>query len=294
MAQEGHDSTDRCWLLACQTEKVGRDRQRVRTTYQYQLMPTPEQQRAWDQVVWRCRMRDNGALQERKTAWERCHVASTYSQQKAELPALKAGCPDDAAVNAHVLPEVILRVERAFPAFCRRVQQGEQPGSARVPGYHRATRCTAPQDGGGAVLDGGLLRLATIGRLPIRLHRPLDGTPKTGSSAHAAAGWYAGLACAEVPPQALPRPRCETGRDVGVPVFLITAAGELVETPCHSRTAEQHLAQAHRRGARRKQGSKRRRTVVARLQRQHQQVQRQRSDCQHKPALALLSTDDTS
>ena len=154
-------------------------------------MPTPDQQRALDQVVWRCRMLDNGALEERKTAWERCQVAITDSQQKAELPELKAVCREYAEVNAHVLQEaVILRVERALQAYFRRVQQGEQPGSPRLQGYNRYTSVPSPQDGGGAVLDGGLLSLAKkMGRIPIRLPRPLDGTPKPVTSSHAAAGW---------------------------------------------------------------------------------------------------------
>ncbi len=67
-----------------------------------------------DAVLWRCCTRYNVALEQRKTWWERGHgIGATYYQQKAELPDLKAACPDYAAVNAQVLQEVILRVERA-------------------------------------------------------------------------------------------------------------------------------------------------------------------------------------
>ncbi|HEV2461969.1 MAG TPA: transposase [Ktedonobacterales bacterium] len=265
----------------------------MRKTYKYKLMPTPEQQRALDQVLWRCRMLYNVALEERKTAWERCHVSITYYQQQAELPELKAVCPDYAEVNAQVLQDVILRVERAFQAFFRRVKQGEQPGYPRFQGYNRYNSFTYPQDGGGAVLDGGLLSLSKIGRIPIRLHRPLDGTPKTVTISHEADGWYACIACAEVPTHSLPLTSCETGIDVGLKVFLITAEGEMVENPCHYRTAEKQLAKAQRRVSRRKQGSKRRRKVVALLKRKHQKVQRQRTAFHHKTALALLRTYDT-
>jgi putative transposase len=65
-------------------------------------------------VLWRCRTLYNTALEERKTAWERCQVSVSSSQQKAELPDLKAACPEYAEINAQVLQEVILRVERAF------------------------------------------------------------------------------------------------------------------------------------------------------------------------------------
>jgi putative transposase len=55
---------------------------------------------------------------------------------------------------------------------------------------------------------------------------------------------------------------CETGIDVGLQVFLITADGKAVENPRHHRVAERRLAKAQRRVARRKQDSTRRRKAV--------------------------------
>jgi putative transposase len=74
---------------------------------------------------------------------------------------------------------VILRVERTFQAFFRRLKNGETPGYPRFQGQGRYNSFTYPQYGGGAVLDGGVLSLSKIGRIPIRLHRPLAGKPKT-------------------------------------------------------------------------------------------------------------------
>jgi transposase len=53
------------------------DTQSVRKTYKCRLYPTPEQERALDAVLWRCRALYNVALEERKTAWERCAVSPT-------------------------------------------------------------------------------------------------------------------------------------------------------------------------------------------------------------------------
>jgi putative transposase len=90
----------------------------------------------------------------------------------------------------------------------------------------------------------------------------------------------------------LPATGHETGIDVGVNGFLITAEGEVVDSPRRYRKAEQHLAKAQRRVSRRKKGSKRRRKAVRLLKRTHQTVQRQRTDFHHKTALALLRTYD--
>jgi putative transposase len=66
----------------------------------------------------------------------------------------------------------------------------------------------------------------------------------------------------------------ETGIDVGMKVFLITADGEPVENPRHYRKADQQLAKAQRRVSRRKKGSTRRRKAVQLLAHKQQQVQR--------------------
>ena len=62
--------------------------------------------------------------------------------------------------------------------------------------------------------------------------------------------------------QPLPPTGRETGIDVGLKVFLVTAEGEVVENPRHYRRAEKALEKAQRRVSRRKKGSKRRRKAV--------------------------------
>ena len=150
----------------------------VRKTFKYKLMPTLEQGRALETVVGRCRARYryNAALEQRKTWWERGQgISATYYQQKAELPGLRAACPEYAEVHAQVLQDVLLRVDRTFQAFCRRVSAGELAGYPRFQGRSRYHRFTSPPYGNGAALDGGVLSLSKRGRILIRLHRPRGG-----------------------------------------------------------------------------------------------------------------------
>jgi putative transposase len=267
--------------------------ERARKTYQYRLMPTSEQERALVMVLLRCRTLYNCALEQRRTWWGRGQgIGATYYQQAAELPDLKAACPEYADVHSQVLQDVLRRVDKAYQAFFRRVANGETPGYPRFQGANRYHSFTYPQYSNGAVLDGGLLSLSKIGRIRIRVHRPLMGTPKTVTIRREADGWYACITCAEVPVQPLPPTGQETGIDVGLKVFLITADGEIVDNPRHYRKAERHLVRAQRRVSRRKLGSHRRRKAVALLRRQHQKVQRQRRDFHHQTALALLRRYD--
>ena len=90
-------------------------------TFKYKLQPTPEQAAQLAGVLRLCRELYNAALQERKEAWEKRRVSVTYYQQKAQLPEIRAYREDCAATHSQVLQDVVLRLDRAFKAFFRRV-----------------------------------------------------------------------------------------------------------------------------------------------------------------------------
>jgi putative transposase len=123
------------------------DQQRVRTTYKYKLMPTPEQARTLETVLWRCRELYNAGLQERKADWERRRMPVTFAMQSAQLSAIQAVRPEYHDINAQVLQDVLHRLDTACAAFFRRLQAGAHPGYPRLQGTDRYTRFTYPQVG---------------------------------------------------------------------------------------------------------------------------------------------------
>jgi putative transposase len=209
------------------------------------------------------------------------------------LPDVKAACPEYTDVHSLVLQDVLVRLDRAYQAFFRRVQAGEKAGFPRFQGHNRSHSFTYKQYGNGARLDTDFLVLSKIGRVAVRWSRPLDGTPKTVTISHEADGWYAIISCAEVPSQPLPPTGQETGIDVGLKVFLVTAQGVVFANPRHYCKAETYLAKCAKRVTRRKKGSQRRRKAVALLAKAHQDVRRQRLDFHRKTALALVRANDT-
>jgi putative transposase len=82
-----------------------------RKTYKEKLRPTPAQARTLEQVVWHCRTLYNTALEQRITAWQRCHISVTRFQQEAELKAIRAEFPEYAALHSHVLQDVLARLD---------------------------------------------------------------------------------------------------------------------------------------------------------------------------------------
>jgi putative transposase len=264
----------------------------VHKTFKYKLSPTPQHVRTMAFVLRRCRELYNAALQERRDAWRKCHKSVTAARQSAELPAIKVVRPEYHDVHSQVLQDVLTRLDRAFDAFFRRVQKGEKPGYPRFQRGQRYHSFTYKQFGNGATLDKGDLVLVKIGRIPVRWSRPLEGTIKTVTITQEADGWYACFSCEGVPVCPLPPTGQETGIDLGLKVFLVTAEGEVVTNPRYYRRAEKAFAKAQRRVSRRKKCSGRRKKAAQLLAKKHQKVKRQRRDFQHKTALSLVRTYD--
>jgi putative transposase len=270
------------------------EQQSMWKTYKYKRKPSPEQERVLERTLLLCRHVYNAAIGERREAWRMRSVSVTYYQQKAELPSIKDAMPEYAEVHSQVLQDVVLRVDRAFQAFFRRIHEGQTPGYPRFHGRDRFTSFTYPQYENGVRLDNGSLVLSKIGRVAVRWSRPLEGTPKTVTISREADGWYVCFSCADVPTQPLAPTGQETGIDLGLESFATLADGTMIHNPRCYRRAERRLKTAQRTVARRKKGSARRRKAVKLLAKAHQKVKRQRLDFHHKAALSLVREYDTN
>jgi putative transposase len=151
----------------------------LRKTYKEKLRPTPAQKQELELVLWRCRTLYNAALEQRSTAWQRCHVSVSRYEQEAELKAIRADFPEYAAVHSYILQDVRARLDKTYQAFVRRVTAGEKAGFPRFKGRNRWHSCTFKEYGNGARLDNGVLVLSQIGRIAVHWSRPIKGTPKT-------------------------------------------------------------------------------------------------------------------
>jgi putative transposase len=130
---------------------------------------------------------------------------------------------------------------------------------------------------------------AKVGKsLKIKMHRPLEGTPKTVHLVHRADGhWYALIVC-ETEPQTKHAPNdCNhpaLGIDVGLKSFLTDSEGHTVENPRFYRTSQQILRRKQRQLSRRKKGSHRRRKTARSTAQTHLKIARQRRDFHYKTA----------
>ena len=261
--------------------------------YRYRIYPTRAQDAALRETLYRLRELYNAALQHRRDAYrKRGEGVSAYGQMR-ELAGVREVRPEYAEIHTHLLQDALTRLDRAYRAFFRRVKAGETPGFPRFKGrgrYRTFTFKDAANHNGVRLLAGGRrVKLAGIGNVKVKLHRPVGGRIKQASVSLDGDGhWYIAFACADVPARPLPPLDTSVGIDVGITTFAALSDGTMVDNPRPYEAAQRSLATAQRRVSRRKRGSKRRRKAVELLAKQSARVQRVRLDFHHKTAHAIV------
>jgi putative transposase len=269
----------------------------------YRLYPTQQQECLLTDTLETLRHLYNNALAERIDAYRHEGRTVGYLEQQNQLPALKKRALPLYKVYSQVPQDALKRLDRAYQTFFRRVKAGHKPGFPRFKGSGQYSSLTYPHYASGVKLQGECLHLSKIGDIPVRLHRPLHGTPKTCTISRKADGWYACICC-EVEPEPLPAGGQDVGIDVGIENFAtLTDDHEPIPNPRHLQQAQAHLKKAQRRLERRTKRDRNRKLLAKQSRRRekarvllakaHQRVQRARLDFQHKIAHALVRQFDT-
>jgi putative transposase len=124
--------------------------------------------------------------------------------------------------------------------------------------------------------------------LKVKLHRPIEGTPKTVHLVLRADGhWYALIVCetelhTEHAPSECSHP--DIGIDVGLKSFLTDSEGHTIPNSRFYRTSQKTLRRKQRTMCRRKKGSHRRRKAAKSTAQTHLKIERQRRDHHFKVA----------
>lgn len=237
-----------------------------------------------------CRWVYNKTLEVRRDAWkEREESFSLYDTNKM-LPAWKEEHPWLKEGHAQAMQNAQVRLDLAFQAFFRRVKAGEKPGYPRFRGKDRYDSFTYPQEKGNwRFRDDGRVRLSKVGWVKIKMHRPLEGTPKTLTIRHDALGnWWACFSC-EVDLDPLPPIPDVVGIDVGLTHFATLSTGEQIENPRFFRKDEKALAKAQRRLSKCETGTPERGKHKRVVQHIHQRISNCRNDFAHKLSRRLVN-----
>jgi putative transposase len=200
-------------------------------------------------------------------------------------------------IASHVLQNVILRVERAFQNFFRRLENGQTPGYPRFQGKNRYNSFTYP-DGAGWKLTveeqgkkiKGMLTLSKIGTAKVTMHRKIEGKIKTVTIKREVDEWYVVFSCEVEAPEKLPLSYEDVGIDLGVTHLATLSNGKMIEHPKHYRRGEKVLARRQQAVSRKKVGSYRRKRAGKLVGKAHRKIARQRRDFSHKQSRKVVNT----
>ena len=240
-------------------------------TYRFRIYPTKAQEGLLSDTLETCRHLYNALLSDRNE-----NGASLWELQ-GSLPKLKADNKFLRAIHSQVLQDVNFRLDRAFQAFFA--------GIAKHPKFRRKGRYssfTYPQYGGFRVA-GNWLRLSKIGAIKMKVHRPIEGTPKTCTIVRDIDQWYACIS-AEVPEgreRALPG-KPAIGVDLGVTNLVTLSDGTMIPNPRILAKSVCKIKSLQRNLSRKQSGSNNREKTRIRLAKAWRTVRRQRDDFAHK------------
>lgn len=250
-----------------------------RRCYVYKLAPTFGQRAGLERYLDVTRMVYNAALEQRIAAYRMTGRSPNWYAQKREVKDLRAaGMLEDCHV--HTVQDALRRLDRAYEAFFR------GGGFPRFRGHRHHRSFTFSEWGNGVAVKDGRLRVAGVGRVKLRLHRPLEGVPKTATLVRKADGWHVHIVC-EVPAKAHAVGRPAVGLDVGIASFVTLSTGEQIVNPRHADAHRKRVTRAQRVVSRRKRGSNRRRKAVVVLAKAKLAEARARRDFHHKTSTAI-------
>lgn len=266
----------------------------MRRTLVYKLKPTEAHSAALDRYLEVTRRLYNAALEQRIAVYRGCGETRGWRSQTRDIREVReAGMLE--GCHVHTAQTTLKRLDLAYGGFFRRHAAGvRRKGFPRFKGRKHWRSVQFKEWGNGVSLDEDARRLKVcgVGRVRVRLHRPLQGVPKTCALVRKADGWYAHIVCdiGAAPAAADPRLVPESGRvalDLGVESLATLHDGTPIENPRLLRHAARRLRHEQKALARCQRGSNRRARQRERVAKAHLKLARARRDYHHKQAHLL-------
>lgn len=277
----------------------------ITLTYQYKLVPTPEQKQIFDDWLKICSSVWNFALRERKD-WansRKCDINAcsvkqeyiipadakrpTYALQCKALTAAKKQYPALKVPQSQVLQQVLKQLETAFISMWERgfgFPRFKKPGRMRSFVFPQMSI---------ADLVGDCIDLPKIGQVKMIRSRPVpDGFDlKQARIVKRASGYYVMLSLQcdiqvpDIMPSGLP-----VGIDLGLNSFVATSEGELIARPKFFVDASRKLKLLQRKLKHKKKGSSNWRKLNHKIALLHEHISNARKDWHFKTAHHLCDS----
>ncbi|MDJ0517017.1 MAG: transposase [Trichodesmium sp. MO_231.B1] len=283
--------------------------------YQYKLLPNNQQKQRMSKWLDMLRHQYNYLLADRFDWWQnhRCPINACplissiaepreqpeYYGQKRSLVQLKKDRPWYQDIHAHVLQDMVKRVDLAFKRFIKGDTNGKRSGKPRFKSQNRY-RTFAYQEVKPDCIQGNKIQLPKLGLIKFIYHRPIpDGFKiKRASITKKADGHYVTLTLEDksVPNAPTidikPTEKNSIGIDAGLEYFVACSDGTMINPPKFYRQSEEKLVKLQQKQQARPKGSKGRRKLNQQLAKLHQKIARQRKQFHFEVADKLIDKAD--
>jgi putative transposase len=203
----------------------------------------------------------------------------SWFDQKKELTLLRAEVPWINDLPANVGQAMLAHLDDAWKDFFA--------GKAGQPGFKVKDRDTMSIEEPSKTcwrLDArkNCLRFPKLGNVPLTLHQPLEGTPKTCSLVRDVDQWFAHITCEIEVPESTHEPSPSViAIDLGVEVAFADSSGRLVPNPRLGEALAPTLAKRQRQLAKKQKGSNNRKKEKVKVAKVHRKLRRQRENFLH-------------
>jgi putative transposase len=198
----------------------------------------------------------------------------TGFDQINELTGLRAELPWLADVPRNVCAELLRTLDKAWQRCFKRV--------AKAPHWKRKDRDTTalcePSPKAWHLISSSI----QFPKLGAKIHRHVEGTPKTCAIIRDVDQWYACIVCEVSIIDPIPSNNLVVAVDRGVINFAADSDGNITKNPRHLLHTAKHLARAQRVVSRRCKNSKNKAKAKLRVARLHRKVRRQRLEFVHQ------------
>lgn len=267
------------------------DKSNIRKTFRFRIYPSKAQITKLEYTLDLCRFLYNAALQERRDAYKLNRISLNYYAQSEQLCDIKKTNPEYTEIHSQVSQDVLRRVDKTFQNFFYRVKRGKGKGGfPRFQNKHRYNSFTFPQYGF-SFTDNRLL-LSKIGKVKIKIHRPITGKVKHLTVCRDSCGKWFACFLVETAKEILKPTKKSVGIDCGLAIYAKFSDETEIANPQFFRESEKRLATAQRRLSEQPNGSKERykkRKIVAKI---HNRIKNRRSNFTHQLSRFLVNSYD--
>lgn len=245
--------------------------------YKFRIYPSKSQIILLDNIIDLCRNLYNSCLQQRIEVYKNKKKSISRFDQSNELPELKRQLPEYKEIYAKALQDVVLRADRAFNNFFRRIRNRlEKPGFPRFKAKDRYHSFVYNQSGW--KIEKNRIDLSKIGSMKIVRWKeiPSDAKIKQVIIKRESNQWFAILTVDGLVPNKLQPTGNVIGIDLGLKNLVTTSNGDVLGSLDPLKKQELRIRKLQTNLSRKKMRSRRRTKSKIEVSKAHRNLERAR------------------